>query len=118
VLHILKWFIYDFAGLRFIIEKKIPPKEPSTGKRNPSTFIFWILGLYTALFGIAYQRYEHKIDSIKNQIDSLNYQIISPYYKFALSKIPPIQSHLKTPCKPDIKNPLTVFNSLFSPDYS
>ncbi|MCG6188514.1 pentapeptide repeat-containing protein [Maribellus maritimus] len=106
------YFLYSFSGIRHLWENIIWPVEKETKKKKPSTFSFWIIGLYIALFGISSQRYENRIDLIENRISSIFTQLSTPLYKNAFPKIAEIQQ-LSCPLKPDIKKPLTVFRSLF-----
>jgi len=113
--HYLKriaFYLYNFSGLRHIWENIIFPVDMQTGKWKPSTFILWITGIYIALFGIASQRYENRVDIIEYRISSIFSQLGSPLYKKALERIPETQN-LPCPLKPDIKKPLTVYQSLF-----
>jgi hypothetical protein len=109
----LLWVVYDFSGVRFIWSKILPPKETENTKRQPSTFIFWILGIYIGLFGITSQRYENRVDIIENRANSIFAQISTSAYKKALSMITRIQ-RMECPIKPYILKPGTVFASLFS----
>lgn len=104
--------IYNFSGLRAIYERLVPPKKNDPERRPPSTFLLWLIGIYVALFGIASQRYENRVDIIENRINSINAQLSTPLYKKALSRISEAQN-MPCPSKPDIKEPTTVVLSLF-----
>ena len=61
------WLLWDFSGLRSIWEKIRPPSEEkikSVSYNKPPTFLLWVLGIYSALFGIASQRYENSPGSL------------------------------------------------------
>ena len=60
----LIWLFWDFSGLRAIWERIRPPYDLSTHRRRPATFMLWVIGIYSALFGIASQRYENRIDIV------------------------------------------------------
>ena len=105
------FFIYTFSGIRHLWENIIRPIDKETKKWKPSTFIIWIIGLYVALFGIASQRYENRADIVEIRINSVFRQLSTPQYKRAFSRIAETQ-HLACPLKPDIENPVTVYQSL------
>ena len=88
------------------------PIDEKTGKQQPIRFFLWFVGIYVALFGIASQRYENRVDIIENRINSIFTQLSTPLYKKALGRIGETQN-MPCPLKPDIKNPLTVYQSLF-----
>jgi uncharacterized protein YjbI with pentapeptide repeats len=104
------WIIWEFSGLRFICEKIIPPKLE---KRKAPTFFIWLVGLYIALFGIASQRYENRIDVIENRANAIFAQISYPNSRKAtISRIPRVQN-MSCPLKPELLHPASVFTSLF-----
>lgn len=107
----LLWLIYDFSGFRFIWSKILPPKETAKIKRKPSTFIFWIFGIYVALYSITSQRYENRVDIIENRANSIFTKLSTPAYKKTLSRISRVQN-MFCPQRPYILNPDTVFSSL------
>lgn len=106
------FFIYDFIGLRYIKNMIITPKDETTGKRKPITFFLWFVGIYIALFGIASQRYESRVNVIEDRISSIITGLNAPQYKKALSRIAGTQT-MTCPIKPDILKPYTTFISLF-----
>ncbi len=65
------YFLYNFSGIRHLWENIIWPINRDTKKGKPSTFIIWIIGLYVALFGIASQRYENRVDVIEIRISTV-----------------------------------------------
>ncbi len=113
MLFYLKWFFWDLSGLRAISGKIIPPKDPNTGYRKPATFLLWALGVYVALFGVASQRYENKMNTIEIRANGIFAQLSSTSYKHAIARIPSLQ-HTPCPTKPDLLNPASVFQSLFA----
>ena len=70
------WILADFFGLRAIWFKISPPYENDTKLKKPSTFIFWIIGIYVAFIGVASQRYENRIDIIENRANTIFAQAI------------------------------------------
>lgn len=112
----IRWLLWDFSGLRFVWEKIRPP-DPSLKVRPPATFLLWVsgvLGIYVAVFTIASQRYENRIDIIENRANSIFAQLSSPVEvvrKTTLSRIPEVQNML-CPHKPEILKPFSVFHSL------
>jgi len=110
------WLWWDFSGLRFIWEKIRPPIKDSVVRRPPATFMIWafgIFGLYIALFGLASQRYENRIDIIENRANTIITQLSTPAFKKAISRIPVVQN-MRCPKKPDLMNPVSIIISLFS----
>lgn len=78
----VKWFLWEFIPVRFILTKSLekirPPINPETNIRPPATFLIWfsgILSVYIALFSIASQRYEAKVDVIENRANSFFAQL-------------------------------------------
>jgi len=110
---LIVWFFWDISGLQFIWEKIFPPKNKIS--RKPSTFLFWILGIYTAIYGIAYQKYDHLSDRLDQRSNSIFTQLSSPEYKNVLSLIPELQGY-HIPCQPFYFHPKTVINSLLRSD--
>ncbi len=53
--HFTFW-IWNNTGLPFVWDKVFPKVDPVTKRRGRATFILWVLGIYTALFGIASHR--------------------------------------------------------------
>lgn len=105
-----KW-IYHYSGVKYIVRKFYPPKDSDI---LPTGFI-WLFGIYIALFGIAFDRYEDRASEIDNLINSLTAQLYTEKGHYALSRIPDIQWQ-PCPFKPSIFNPKTVFFSLFGED--
>lgn len=112
----LLWILWDFSGLRLVSEKVFPPSKSSQTKRKPSSFLFWIIGVYIALYTIASQRYENSINIIENRAAMIYTQLSSNEYKQALARIPNLQ-HTYCPLKPEILYPLSVYKSLISKNY-
>ena len=106
----LKWVIWEFLGIHTIWNKIKPPPEKEI-TRKPATFFLWFVGIYFALFGIASQRYENKVDIIENRASLLLAQLATPAKKQALSRIPLVQN-MKCPARPELQNPISIFMSL------
>ena len=60
-----------------------------------------------ALFTIASQRYENRIDIIENRVNAIFIQLQSPFYKKAFSRMARVQQ-MKCPVKPEIWKPVSV----------
>ena len=109
---IIIWLLWDFSGLRFIYYKIVPPYEPGTNYKPPSIFILWFVALYVAIFGVASQKYENRLDVIENRTNSLLTLIINEETrKTALQRIPRLQS-LDSPRKPHFLAPFITLRSL------
>lgn len=109
------WLLWDFSGIRWIWEKVSPPAEVPKGTKPPSTFLLWatgLFGLYIAIFGLASQRYENRVDLIETRINGIYAQLATENYKKALSRIPRVQ-RMRVPAKPVLLEPSTVYRSLF-----
>jgi len=104
-------FIIRYSGIEFIYRKFVPPRNSET---LPTGFI-WLFGLYIALFGIAFNRYESRTVKIDNLIDNITVQLLTERRFYALSRIRDIQWQ-PCPLKPIIFNPVSVFLSLFGED--
>ncbi len=99
-----------YSGGQAIWEKMKPPVKPTVPK--PATFPLWILGIYVALFGIASQRYENRVDIIENRSNAIFAQLATSASTKALSRVPRVQ-RMPCPVKPEIFNPYSVIQSLF-----
>ena len=106
----LKW-IFRYSGLEFIYRKFNPPKN---SENSPTGFI-WLVSIYVALFGIAFQRYEIRTFKIDNLVNSITAQLATERRSYALPRIPKIQWQ-PCPLEPKIFTPKSVFVSLFG-DY-
>jgi len=71
---IFKW-MFCYSGLEFIYRKLNPAKNPQT---LPTGFI-WLIGMYIALFALASQRYENRIDIIGNRANAIFAQLAVPF---------------------------------------
>lgn len=108
----IKWMVWDFTGLHFIWRKILPPNTPESEKKNVPTFMLWIVGIYVALFGIASQRYENRVDIIENRANAIFAQLGTDVKDKALGRIARVQN-MACPTKPEILNPRSLFLSLF-----
>jgi len=106
----IHWMLIDFSGLRLIWDKIFPQidKKPSIGR--PASFMIWVVGVYIALFGIASQRYEKRIDVIENRAGAILAQLSINIE--SISRIPSVQRML-CPYKPELLKPHSVFLSFF-----
>ena len=108
------WFLYDFSGVRLIVEK-IFPLDFKTKKEKPSSFFLWLIGIYIALFGIASNRYENSVDILETQTTGFFTQFSSSddtSKKYLLRRIASIQNKA-IPIKPDLFIPYTMIQSFF-----
>jgi hypothetical protein len=103
----ISWYL----GITFIF-RKFKPKAKSI---TPTGFI-WLLGIYFALYGIASQRYENRLDQLETRISSLLTLTGTDAKKNALSQLIVIQ-HWGIPLSPEILNPIRTLKSLFGKTY-
>lgn len=104
---ILRYLFY-YSGLKYIWEK-IHPRT----REIPATFPLWVIGIYIALFGIASNRYENKVEKVENRISALVAQMSSNdlnVFKNAVANVANLQMS-KIPFRPDILSPKSVFIS-------
>lgn len=105
----IKWLLWDFSGARFVYEKIITRHPNQTEIKPAPTFLLWTIGIYIALFGIASQRYENRVDIIENRINGI-YAQISKDIHIAFQRIDDVQN-MQCPTKPEIHHPLSVIKS-------
>lgn len=111
---------YRFSQVIFILYRHSGAQhiwQMATAKDGkPPTFFIWFIGIYVALFGLASNRYESRIDIIENRANSIISQLSSAdSRKQALSLIPLVQN-LKTYEQPDLFNPVDTILSLGEAD--
>lgn len=102
------WF--DFLGLRLVWVRFFPQLDPLPNCRRPSTGLAWLVGIYTAFYGIVSARYESATARIEHRTNA----ILSLYQtdqRTALKQISKSQESL-APVDPDFLDPITVFRSL------
>lgn len=99
-------FVYRYSGAQHIWEMAIAKDGKSP------TFVLWLIGIYVALFGLASNRYESRIDIIENRANSVISQLSNAgSRKQALSLIPLVQN-LNTYKQPDLFSPIDTILSL------
>ena len=99
--------IYHYSGSKFIVRKFVPEDK----KTLPTGFI-WLMGIYIAIFGVASNRYENRIDIIENRANAIFAQLATGNYDKAFNRIATVQN-MRCPIKPEIFKPQTVVGSLF-----
>ena len=107
VLYRLSWALYNFSGLRHIVEMTRPRRPNAPDYEKPPTFFLWVIGLYVGLFGIAATHYEAALDRIENRMGALASQLATgdeETFKRLIERIPEIRA-MKTPLKPDLLYP-------------
>ena len=105
------WTIWDFPGFRWIWERFFPPVK--TDQKSPSTGLLWLVGVYTALYGIASTRYENQADRIElraNAIISQMGDLVSRPHAFR--QICKVQ-RMKLSLEPDFFAPTQTLGSFF-----
>lgn len=80
IARLLIWYsglfaIYSKWNTRANIDSKLLPRSVRNQYKNhidikSPTFILWVIGIYTAVFGIASGRYESRLDTIENRVSA------------------------------------------------
>lgn len=66
--------LYNYSSIKIIWEK-IYPSRDSSGRKEASSFILWILGLHFTAFGIASTRYQNRKDVLETRITVIATQL-------------------------------------------
>lgn len=103
------WLLIDFSGLRFIWLKIFPYSKDGKETRAPN-FLLWIIGIYVAIFSIASQSYENRIDAIDTKVNTMLMQLSSDLGLKAFNRIAEIQNE-RCVVKPNLFRPISVFQT-------
>ena len=99
--------LFHYSGLEFIYRKFVPAE-----KSTLPTGIIWLLGIYTAFFGIASQRYENRVDVIENRTNALLVLISNEETRNrAFGRVGQVQA-MQCPERPEFLYPHITFNEL------
>jgi hypothetical protein len=108
-MNIHKFFpwIYKIIGLKHIVRKF---QHVTDNEKFPTGFL-WILGIYFALYQVAFVNYQGAVNPLNRKVDQISVGVDNGDHKYWLSLLPKIQS---TPIliKPDIWSPLSTIKSL------
>jgi hypothetical protein len=115
----IEWLVYSLwkcflfflrlFGLVFLFKKFFPDDN-----KLPTGFI-WLIGLYSAIFGITSQIYENQLDRLENRASILITALLNEKTgRLATLQIPKIKEKAVLPVAPEFLDPFSVFNSLFS----
>nr|VFJ90484.1 MAG: Uncharacterized protein YjbI, contains pentapeptide repeats [Candidatus Kentron sp. H]VFJ91676.1 MAG: Uncharacterized protein YjbI, contains pentapeptide repeats [Candidatus Kentron sp. H]VFJ98277.1 MAG: Uncharacterized protein YjbI, contains pentapeptide repeats [Candidatus Kentron sp. H] len=74
-LHLTPWGLYNFSGLRHIVEMHWPRRPNASDYEKPPTLVLWFIGIYVALYGIAATYYESSLDRVENRMGALASQL-------------------------------------------
>lgn len=111
----LIWIVWDFTGARFVWEKIWPPANPRSDNHRPSsTFVLWVIGIYAAMYGIAAQKYENRVDAIENKADLWAIQLVNEKTRNAAIDRAAAVQNLRTAPKPELTSPISIIRALFS----
>ena len=114
----IEWLVYSLwkcflfflrlFGLVFLFKKFFPDDN-----KLPTGFI-WLIGLYSAIFGITSQIYENQLDRLENRASILITALLNEKTgRLATLQIPKIKEKAVLPVAPEFLDPFSVFNSLF-----
>ena len=102
----LIWFFWDFLGTHAVWDKIKPHNKVAP------TFFLWIVGIYGAIYGVAQQRYENRLDSLKNRANAITAQLTSSNASSVISLMPRIE-RTRIPYEPKIGRVFLTLKSLF-----
>ncbi len=107
------FWVLDLLNLTIIFEKMIPRKDPVTGKRHRATFLLWIFGIYSAMYGIASARYESALDRLEVRASILTNAIFNKESRaLACSQVGILQrEEIRIP--PDFIHPWVTWRSFW-----
>jgi len=110
-------FFWEFLCIRLIWEKILPAKESEHYKR-PSSFLFWVIGIYISLYGLTSNLFDSEYKIVEEEINFIFSQQNTENWKSAIEQIPIVQKTL-LPSKPDFFKPLSVIGYfLFNPKFN
>jgi len=118
VVYLFLWALYNLSGVRHIWEMAWPRKTNDPEYRKPPTLFLWVIGLYSALYGIAATHYEAALDRVENRMGALASQLSTTNeeaFKHLIGQIPRIQE-MTTPPDPKLLWPPSVVASLLTED--
>jgi hypothetical protein len=84
--HLIK-VLYRYSGIESICNKARVVEDQQPKRTLPSLPI-WLLGIYIALFGLASQKYENRVDIIERKVTSI-YARLTPITS-AILQLPPV----------------------------
>jgi len=106
------WYLCQYSGLRYVWCMIDTPIDPDTGRKKPSNFLLWTIGIYVALFGIAFQRYENRINRLEAARNTLIEQLGGSNNSQILTSLADMQLSL-APKEPNIFNPYRTVRSFY-----
>jgi hypothetical protein len=142
VLRFIIWLLLDFTGFIFILQKLSLPYSFKRLKRcisricdeerwkygkdgwnydkdglryfnkPPSKLFLWIITVYLAVFGVAFQIHRTELNKIERRVESICTQLLSGNPKIVMGRIDDVQKML-CPYKPEIFNPCSIYKSFF-----
>ena len=102
------WFLdramYHYSGVEFICRKLIPSKQE---QKHLPTLPLWLVGIYVALFGLASQRFENRVDVIERKANVINTQL-TPVIKEISIQTAIISGLEKLKDRPGLEGELTI----------
>lgn len=105
-------------GIGYVIWMIHPPID-TTGRRKPSNFLLWVVGLHVGLLGIAYQRYENAVNRWHNNYNVL-IERLGDDYNSAILQLINDKKYDKLPVEPhllDISSVYRNFNDNWNEPY-
>lgn len=101
-----------YSGIKFIVRKFKPVKVGNGGRAETlPTGVLWAIGIYVAMYGLASQRYENKVDLLEYRYTAFLTTVAAgaPFMGARLKKIEDSSCQKK----PEFFNPIALFQSLF-----
>lgn len=105
---VIRW-LWHYSGAESIYRKFNP--DPAQPDAKYPTGLLWVIGIYVAVFGIASQRYENKIDKVENRANAIFEQLGTPVRKQAMARIDDVQ-RMRVPVEPHFLQVGSPFISL------
>ena len=111
-----KWFIMELLCVRYLYEKIKPPPVSITSSpdyRSPTSILIWCFGIYVALFGLASQKYESRVDVVENRSNAIITQLAnSEMQNQAINQVSKAQN-LYVPVQPSFLRIDKVISAFF-----
>lgn len=103
-LYLVFWVLYNYSGIKYIVELAQFKRTNDADYEKPPALALWVIGIYTALYGIASNNYEAALDRAENRMSAVATQLSTSdeqAFKNLIAQIPRIQE-IETPVEPSL----------------